>query len=133
MNKRRFDRLLRWSGWTLLVLLLLAPACTPKENNTQSEERSEHLVLLTDAARWPEGRLAALKDSLQDENFRVVVSGYPGERTDELLARLPWLLQPGIDLMLVDPDFLSPAGVDSLKTFLAERGQPQIKVTSLVR
>lgn len=90
-------------------------------------------MLLTDAERWPEDRLAALKDSLQDNNFRVVVSGYPDERTDELLARLPWLLQPGIDLLLVDPDFLSPAGVDSLKTFLAERGQPQIKVIPLTR
>jgi hypothetical protein len=125
--------LLTKSQWPLLLGLFLAPACSPNEKTLQADHDSPqpHLVLLTDAERWPDQDLTRLKDSLREANYRVIISGYAGENAEDLLQRLPWLLQPGVDLLLCDPRFLPPAGMDSLRSFLREK-QLAIDVRPLV-
>lgn len=110
---------------SLLLLGCLAPACSPKDEQSAPEDDSlRHLILLTNAARWPEDELAVLRDSLAGEGCRVIVSGYPGEGVKQLVERLPWLLQPGVDVLLCDPKFLPATAVDSLRAYLDATGHP---------
>lgn len=111
---------------SLLWLLFVAPACAPADDQVgQTEDAAGSttpLVLLTDASGWKEQDLAAYKDSLGAEGYRVIVSGYRGETAAELTARLPWLLQPGVSLFLYDEQLAGPAGADSLRRALPRLG-----------
>ncbi len=108
---------------TLLLLTFLAPACAPNEPPPTSPPQ-KNIVLLTDTTQWKTNRLATYKDSLSQAGFRVLVSGYPNESAAELTARLPWLLQPGVDLFLYDENLAGTAGYDSLVNFLKVSGHP---------
>ncbi len=109
----------------LLLLPFLAPACAPNEP-PPANALPQNLVLLTDTARWQPGHLAAYKDSLVAAGYRVLVSGYRGESAAELSARLPWLLQPGVDLFLYDDRLAGQAGADSLTNYLKVTGHPAL-------
>jgi len=65
-----------------------------------------------------------LKDSLAAAGDRVLISGYAGETAAELIARLPWLLQPGVDLFVYDDLLAGPAGQDSLTNYLKRTRHP---------
>lgn len=80
-------------------------------------------MLLTDTTRWLPGELQHYRDSLEAEDYRVLISGYPGESPAELTARLPWLLQPGVHVFVYDPALAGPAGADSLRTTIARLGR----------
>ena len=108
---------------TLLLLPFLAPACAPNEPPSKRTV-PKNLVLLTDTSRWEAGRLVTYKDSLGKAGYRVLVSGYAGESAAELTARLPWLLQPGVDLFIYDNRLAGKAGKDSLVSFLKASGHP---------
>lgn len=107
----------------LLFLTFLAPACAPNEPPPASAP-PKNIVLLTDTSQWESGQLTAYKDSLTTAGYRVLVSGYPGESAAELTARLPWLLQPGVDLFLYDHKLAGQAGQDSLTNFLNTMNHP---------
>lgn len=107
----------------LLLLAFIAPACAPNEPHPK-KQIARNLVLLTDATSWEHGHLDRYKDSLTAAGYRVLVSGYPGESAGELSARLPWLLQPGVDLFLYDERLAGRAGKDSLVNFLKAAGHP---------
>ncbi|MFT5999261.1 MAG: hypothetical protein ACI81P_001718 [Neolewinella sp.] len=98
---------------TLLLLTILAPACAPKDPPPPSESL-QNLVLLTDTTQWEATALHHLQDSLATSGYRVLTSGYSGETATELLARLPWLLQPGVDVLLYDDRLAGAAAFDSL-------------------
>ncbi|MFK8161478.1 MAG: hypothetical protein AB8H12_03360 [Lewinella sp.] len=98
---------------TLLLLTFLAPACAPKDS-PPPPATLQNLVLLTDTTQWEAAKLHHLQDSLSANGYRVMTSGYPGETADELTARLPWLLQPGVDLLLYDNRLAGTAVFDSL-------------------
>jgi len=66
----------------------------------------------------------ALQDSLSAAGNRVVISGYPGETAAELTARLPWLLQPGVDYFFYDHGLSGRAGEDSLRQYLNRTAHP---------
>lgn len=83
-------------------------------------------MLLTDTTQWAPSLLSAYKDSLTEAGYRVLVSGYPGERAGELKARLPWLLQPGVEVFLYDERLAGAAGLDSLTAYLKSVGHPGI-------
>jgi hypothetical protein len=114
----------------LLLLAVFAPACAPNE---PPPERTipRNLVLLTDTTQWKDGHLKSYKDSLTSTGYRVLVSGYPGENAAELTARLPWLLQPGVDLFLYDKRLAGDAGKDSLVNFLNMHEHPA-KVSEII-
>lgn len=105
----------------LLWVITLAPACAPDPAPAVAPGRTRNLVLLTDTTAWPAGALRHYRDSLTGAGFRVVVSGYPGESAAQLSGRLPWLLQPGVDVFVYDPALAGPAGLDSLRALLARR------------
>lgn len=108
---------------SLLLLLSLAPACAPNEPPLPPPI-PKNIVLLTDTSRWAPTELQYYKDSLAAAGYRVLISGYPGETAAELLARLPWLLQPGVDKFIYDDRLAGPAGGDSLQNYLQTRGHP---------
>ncbi len=82
------------------------------------------MVVLTDSTTWSPPRLQAFRDSLQGEGFRVLISGYPAETAAEMVERLPWLLQPGVDVFLYDERLAGPAARDSLENALSRLGHP---------
>ncbi len=94
-----------------LLLLIFCTCAPPPEENT---EEIRNAVILTDMASWAPGELNDLRDSLTVAGYRTLVSGTAGETESELLSRLPWLLQPGIDLLLYDPRLAGRAVLDSL-------------------
>lgn len=108
---------------SLLLLLFIAPACSPNEPSPPPSV-PKNLVLLTDAARWIPTELQHYKDSLTAAGYRVLLSGYPGESAADLLARLPWLLQPGVDKFIYDDRLAGPAAGDSLDNYLRNRRHP---------
>lgn len=116
---------------TLLLLLWLAPACAP-DQPPPPPAAAQNLVLLTDTTRWAATTLRQYKDSLTTAGYRVLVSGYPGETTTALLARLPWLLQPGVDKFIYDDRLAGSKAGDSLRLFLEQRGHPA-PVVRLIR
>ncbi|MEM9929534.1 MAG: hypothetical protein AAF840_06935 [Bacteroidota bacterium] len=79
---------------------------------------------MTDTTRWAAPTLQAFKDSLSATGYRVLLSGYPGETAADLTARLPWLLQPGVDVFLYDERLAGPAGLDSLQQALERMNHP---------
>jgi len=81
-------------------------------------------VLLTDTTRWSPPALQAYRDSLTDADYRVLISGSPGESAEALMARLPWLLQPGVDLFIYDERLSGPAAQDSLRAYLTRYAHP---------
>ncbi|WP_026232245.1 SGNH/GDSL hydrolase family protein [Neolewinella persica] len=97
----------------LLLLTFLAPACAPKDPPSPPATL-QNLVLLTDTTQWEATTLQSLQDSLASSGYRVITSGYPGETAAELTARLPWLLQPGVDVLLYDDRLAGAALFDSL-------------------
>ncbi|MEL7160981.1 MAG: hypothetical protein AAFN92_09490 [Bacteroidota bacterium] len=105
------------SSWIIPLILTLAPACAPQDS---SSEPRKNLVFLTDTTRWPKTEWRAYRDSLEQTNHRIIISGYPEETATELRARLPWLLQPGVDVLLYDPRLAGSAGWDSLRLFLKD-------------
>lgn len=109
-------KLLFSSPWvmvlTLLLLTVFAPACAP--NDPPPSVSQQNLVLLTDTTHWQASDLHQLQDSLMMSGYRVITSGYPGESTEEIMARLPWLLQPGVDVLLYDDRLAGAATFDSL-------------------
>lgn len=104
-----------------LLILLLAPACAP-EAPPSPPAKSVAVVLLTDTTQWPAGELTMFRDSLETSNHRLVVSGYPGETPTDLVARLPWLLQPGTEKIIYDPRLAGPAA-DSLRAAIERLGR----------
>ncbi len=114
---------------SLLFVPLLAPACAPAENISEAILPTRHVVMLTDTLQT--GHLVTdFRDSLLAAGDRVLISGYPGETAEELMARLPWLLQPGVDLFIYDQDLAGKPGEDSLRNYLNRMAHPA-KVISL--
>lgn len=71
-----------------------------------------------------------LKDSLTQIGYRVIVSSIQGESAEQVAARLPWLLQPGVDELYIEKNQgtlkdsllsklleLQPAAPPRLKTY----------------
>lgn len=114
-----------WAGWALLLIPFLAPACAPPDHATADAPPPRRpLVLLTDTTQWRAGQLANYRAGLEKEGYRVLVSGYPGETPTALVARLPWLLQPGVDRFVYDVRLSGAAGADSLRQALQSLGHP---------
>ena len=95
-------------------VLFLAPACAPDAPSAPPEAPRRNAVILTDTTRRSATALNHLRDSLRARNYRVLVSGYPGETAAELNARLPWLLQPGVHLIVYDSLLAGPGAVESV-------------------
>lgn len=114
---------------SLLFIPLLAPACAPAENISAKELPTRHVVMLTDTLQTGH-QITNLRDSLLAVGDRVLISGYPDETAEELMARLPWLLQPGVDLFIYDQDLAGKPGEDSLRNYLNRMAHPA-KVISL--
>lgn len=110
-----------------LFILFLAPACAPAEPPPPTT-RALATVVLTDTTIWQKEELAALRDSLEGAGNRLVISGYSGETPADLVARLPWLLQPGTGRILYDERLAGPAAADSLRALLSrlERDVPVV-------
>lgn len=118
---------------SLLFILSFAPACAPNVEPSDGEpEKARPLVLLTDTLSWKPGDLVAYRDSLESENYRVLISGFSGESPTQLVVRLPWLLQPGVALFLYDESLAGPAGGDSLRAVL-QRMELDISVENVKR
>lgn len=111
---------------TLFVLLNLAPACAP-EKETQEASPPKKVVVLTDSTSWqPGGTVETKVNRLRKEKVRLLISGSPGETGEDLIARLPWLLQPGLDTLYYDANLAGEATADSLRTFLRAQSHPAI-------
>lgn len=111
-----------YRGFTLLIFLAIAPACAPASEEKVEQLPLSPLVLLTDEATWTAVELQHYRDSLELEHYRVLVSGYADETPAELMARLPWLLQPGVSLFIYDVALAGPAASDSLRNALRRLG-----------
>ena len=108
---------------TLLFLLLLAPACSPNQPTAEAPEQQKVLIL-TDSTAWKSDRIARLRADFTARGDRVLISGEAGETAGELGVRLPWLLQPGADVIVYDPGLAGAAGYDSLRSVLGRTGHP---------
>ncbi|SEP99953.1 hypothetical protein [Neolewinella agarilytica] len=109
--------------FSLLFIPLLAPACAPAENTVEEVLPVRHVVILTDTLQ--NGHLiAGFRDSLTEAGNRVLISGYPGETAEAITARLPWLLQPGVDLFIYDQKLAGKPGEDSLRNYLDRMAHP---------
>lgn len=108
---------------TSLLVLLLAPACAPDNPAITGTNRPQPLVLLTDTSQWEQTTLDTYRDSLQKTGYRVVISGFTDETSEQLLARLPWLLQPGVSLFIYDHRLAGAATEDSLRRHLQVLGR----------
>jgi hypothetical protein len=116
---------------SLLFIPLLAPACAPADNTVEEVLPVRHVVVLTDTLQ--SGNLmAGFRDSLIGAGNRVLISGFPAETAEELAARLPWLLQPGVDLFIYDQKLAGKPGEDSLRNYLDRMDHPA-EVVSLQR
>ncbi|MBC6993188.1 hypothetical protein QWY85_20720 [Neolewinella lacunae] len=114
-----------WAGLPLLLIPFLAPACAPSPPAAAAAPLPPRpLVLLTDSTQWAAGALGNYRAKLEKEGYRVLVSGYPGETPAALVARLPWLLQPGVDRFVYDVRLSGAAGADSLRQALERLGHP---------
>ena len=112
----------RVPAWVWGCCLLVHGSCAPPPpEDAPAAAPLRNAVLLTDTLGWPPGALASYRDSLTVAGYRVLVSGAPGgETAPELLGRLPWLLQPGVDLLLYDPRLAGPGVLDCLRTRVPE-------------
>jgi len=121
-------------GWIALLFTLVvwAPACAPDRQSPETEPAPKKLVLLTDSTDWAPGELNDFRQIKEAEGYRMLISGTPGETQESLLARLPWLLQPGVDVLLYDPELAGPGTTDSLVARLGSLAHPA-RVRSLVR
>ncbi|WP_157500782.1 hypothetical protein [Lewinella sp. 4G2] len=109
----------------LLFLLHLAPACAPNnDSEATAEPRRTNIVVLTDTADWAPNHLRLLTEQFAKSGSRVLTSGECGETAAQLIQRLPWLLQPGVDTFYVDPRLAGPEVYDSLTNYLERQGHP---------
>lgn len=121
-----------YRSWlSLLFVPLLAPACAPAENTVEEVLPARHVVVLTDTLQTGHG-IRGFRDSLIGAGNRVLISGYPEETAEGLTARLPWLLQPGVDLFVYDQNLAGKPGEDSLRNYLDRMAHPA-EVISLQR
>ena len=117
----------------LSLLLLTCAACLP-DRREPPPPPDFRVVVVADTSRWAAGELLRLRADYAAPNFRLLITGYPGETAPALTARLPWLLQPGVDRFLYDTISLPPAGLDSLRRFLERSGHPaSVDVLALPR
>lgn len=107
----------------LFALLTLAPACSPTEPALEETEQLKVLIL-TDSTAWRSDRISRIRADHEKRGDRVLISGEDGETAETLGARLPWLLQPGADVIVYDPGLAGPVGYDTLHSRLGRLGHP---------
>lgn len=103
----------------LVISLATSLACTrdkPAAIDGAIRQHTYTLVLIDTTNSTPQW-LAKLR---KDSSRTVAVSGYAGETSKALLQRLPWLLQPGVDTIVYDQQFLGPEIADSLRQKLVK-------------
>jgi len=83
-----------------LFLIALLTGCAPNATTSKELDPTYVLLLADTSLQTPEWLTAYRRNSAH--HVTVVVSGEPGETTDQLLRRLPWLLQPGVDTLYID-------------------------------
>ena len=83
-----------------ILSMLLLTACGPSVPEWQAEH-STYVLLLADTSRNTPRWVTTYRQSVSPQ-VTVVVSGDPNETTEQLLQRLPWLLQPGVDTIYID-------------------------------
>lgn len=74
------------------------------EGSDQETEPGAYVLVLTDTSKTIPPWLEELRKE-ETGGRTLVVSGYPGERVAELMTRIPWLLQPGVDSLIIGPDY----------------------------
>ena len=91
--------------WLLAFALLgcgREPVSTSR--STPGEEEIRNAVLLIDPLHTRARAQDSLRTALEADGYRVLLSPTTGESTAETVARLPWLLQPGVGLVVYDGD-----------------------------
>ncbi|MEO1255983.1 MAG: hypothetical protein AAFY41_14025, partial [Bacteroidota bacterium] len=86
-----------------ILSMLLLTACGPSVPEWQAEH-STYVLLLADTSRNTPRWVTTYRQSVSPQ-VTVVVSGDPNETTEQILQRLPWLLQPGVDTLYVSEDY----------------------------
>ena len=121
----------------LLFVLTLAPACSPDPppadpvtNPAAPAARThQNIVFLTDSTVWGAGKLDAISSAVTMRGDRMLITGNPDETPASMTERLPWLLQPGVDVFLYDARFLGQDYADTLRNWLSENGHAaEVKV-----
>ena len=91
--------------YSIFLFSLMLASCQPDQNVEKANLSSTYVLILADTStQVPPWLINYRKSSLK--NNKIVVSGYPAETHNELLARLPWLLQPGVDTLIIDRNFV---------------------------
>lgn len=102
-------------------MLCLVPACAPNKPPDANTEKRK-VVFLTDSTHWTDSYTSDLRVMLEEEGARTLVSGEADETLGNLLSRLPWLLQPGVDVFYLDRNFAGQHAKDSLEANLSQLG-----------
>ncbi|NJC26447.1 hypothetical protein [Neolewinella antarctica] len=107
----------------LLYVLAWAPACAPN-GPTEEKARQLKVVILTDSTAWVDDRIRKLGAQLASEGARVLYSGDSTDSATTLTARIPWLLQPGVDVIYYDTALAGEGTGDSVASVLLRLGHP---------
>lgn len=92
--------------FTVLFFLLVLTSCeTTSKEQLPLPFSPTYVLILTDTSMGTSQWVVDYRKE-QLNRAKVVVSGFPGEAAAAVLARLPWLLQPGVDTLLIDTAFL---------------------------
>lgn len=89
----------------LFVLALLLVNCQTETVQEATPPPSTYTLVLTDTTVAAPSWLGDYNKKTSLGN-KTVISGFPHETPDEVIARLPWMLQPGVDTLLIDQRFL---------------------------
>ena len=91
--------------WLLVFVLL---GCGREQASTAEsgpgEDEIRNAVLLIDTLRTRARARDSLREVLESDGYRVLLSPTTGEEVGETVARLPWLLQPGVGVIVYDGD-----------------------------
>ncbi|PHI19492.1 hypothetical protein CEQ90_12400 [Lewinellaceae bacterium SD302] len=94
---------------------MLAPIILRKSDSqaVAPEKKQTYTLVLTNAsdADW----LINLRGR---EDTKIAVSGYADDSPESVLQRIPWLLQPGVDTLIYDPNLAGPEIKDSIINLL---------------
>ena len=106
-----------------LILLLLGVACGDARPDAAAPlpERTRHVLLLANTDR-ADSLANLIRRRLREQSLPARLSDLsrPGESPAAIYARLPWALQQGADVFILDLP-VTGAGADTLRTAIGDR------------
>ncbi|MEM7573399.1 MAG: hypothetical protein AAF433_10885 [Bacteroidota bacterium] len=111
----------------LLFLLSLTNCAADNSLTVEAAEVPVRVLLLADTTAFSDNWRADFVKQLPGAH-RLIVSHTGGETPAEVQKRIPWLLQPGVDELYLNPSAWSEKWLDSLQQLLP----PDVKLNEII-